>query len=77
MSDYRKKVIIALKPGLDNYLQREAAMLCFCLTPKLDDFNQIPELQVCIAGALYNADSIVADPAAYKPGKAERTGFYC
>ncbi len=27
--------------------------------------NQIPELQVCIAEALYDVDSIVADPGAY------------
>ncbi len=52
-------------------------MPCFYLTPKQDDFNKIPELQVCIAEALYDADSIVADPEAYKPGQAERTGFYC
>ncbi len=32
----------------------------FYLTPKQDDFNQ--ELQVCIAEALYDVDSIVADP---------------
>jgi len=34
----------------------------FYLTPKQDDFNQ--ELQVCIAEALYDVDSIVADPGA-------------
>ncbi len=33
----------------------------FYLTPKQDDFNKIPELQVCIAEALYDVDSIVAD----------------
>jgi len=38
-------------------------MPCFYLTPKQDDFNQ--ELQVCIAEALYDVDSIVADPGAY------------
>ncbi len=38
---------------------------CYYLTPKQDDFNQIPELQVCIAEALYDVDSIVADPGAY------------
>ncbi len=38
-------------------------MPCFYLTPKQDDFNQ--ELQVCIAEALYDVDSIVADPEAY------------
>ena len=37
----------------------------FHLTSKQDDFNQIPELQVCIAEALYDVDSIVADPGAY------------
>ncbi len=35
----------------------------FYLSPKQDDFNQ--ELQVCIAEALYDVDSIVADPGAY------------
>jgi len=35
----------------------------FYLTPKQDDFNQ--ELQVCIAEALYDVDSIVAGPGAY------------
>ena len=40
-------------------------MPCFYLEPKQDDFNKIPELQVCIAEALYDVDSIVADPEAY------------
>ena len=35
----------------------------FYLTPKQDDVNQ--ELQICIAEALYDVDSIVADPGAY------------
>ncbi len=35
----------------------------FYLTPTKDDFNQ--ELQICIAEALYDVDSIVADPGAY------------
>ncbi len=30
----------------------------FYLTPKQDDFNKIPELQVCIAEALYDVDSM-------------------
>ncbi len=38
-------------------------MPCFYLTPEQDDFNQ--ELQICIAEALYDVDSIVADPGAY------------
>ncbi len=37
----------------------------FYLTPKQDDYNKISELQVCIAEALYDVDSIVADPGAY------------
>ena len=35
----------------------------FYLTPKQDDSNQ--ELQACITEALYDVDSIVADPGAY------------
>ncbi len=35
----------------------------FYLIPKQDDFNQ--ELQICIAEALYDVDSIVADAGAY------------
>ncbi len=35
----------------------------FYLTPKQDEFNQ--QLQICIAEALYDVDSIVADPGAY------------
>ncbi len=37
----------------------------FYLNPKQDDYNKIPELQICIAEALYDVDSIVADPEAY------------
>ncbi len=42
-------------------------MPCFYLTPKQDDFNQIPELQVCIAEALYDAEAILSNPSAFKP----------
>ncbi len=42
-------------------------MPCFYLTPKQDDFNQIPELQVCIAEALYDAEAVLSNPSAYKP----------
>jgi hypothetical protein len=38
-------------------------MPCFYPKPKQDDLNQ--ELQICIAEALYDVDSIVADPEAY------------
>lgn len=40
-------------------------MPCFYLNPKQDNVNQTPELQICIAEALYNVDSVVADPEAY------------
>ncbi len=39
---------------------------CFYLTPKQDDFNQIPELQVCIAEALYDAEAVLSNPSAFK-----------
>ena len=48
-----------------NTVDRIPPTPCFYLTPKQDDFNKIPELQVCIAEALYDVDSIVADPGAY------------
>ncbi len=38
-------------------------MSYFCLQPTKDNFNQ--EFQICIAEALYDVDSIVADPGAY------------
>ncbi len=41
-------------------------MPCFYLTPNQDDFNQIPELQVCIAEALYDAESVLSNPSAFK-----------
>ncbi len=42
-------------------------MPCFYLTSKLDDYNQIPELPVCIAEALYDAEAVLSNPAAFKP----------
>ncbi len=39
----------------------------YYLTPKKDTFNQIPELQVCIAEALYDAESVLSNPSAFKP----------
>ncbi len=41
-------------------------MLCYYLTPEKDDFNQIPELQVCIAEALYDAEAVLSNPSAFK-----------
>ncbi len=42
-------------------------MPCFYLTPRKDDFNQIPELQVWIAEALYDAEAVLSNPSAFKP----------
>ncbi len=44
-------------------------MPCFYLTPEQDDFNQ--ELQVCLAEALYDIESILADPRVF-PGASEQ-----
>ncbi len=38
----------------------------YYLTPKQDDFNRIPELQVCIAEALYDAEAVLSNPSAFK-----------
>ncbi len=34
-------------------------MPCFYPTPEQDDFNKIPELQVCLAEALYDVNSVL------------------
>ncbi len=39
----------------------------YYLTPQQDDFDKIPELQVCLAEALYDAESVLSNPAAFKP----------
>ncbi len=41
-------------------------MPCFYLTPTQDEFDKIPELQVCIAEALYDAETILSNPSAFK-----------
>ncbi len=38
----------------------------FYLNPEHDDYNQIPELQVCIAEALYDAEAVLSNPSAFK-----------
>jgi hypothetical protein len=40
-------------------------MPCFYLSPEKDDFNSIPELQVCLAEALYDIESILPNPTIY------------
>jgi ElaB/YqjD/DUF883 family membrane-anchored ribosome-binding protein len=42
-------------------------MPCFYLNPKQDDFNQIPELKVCITEALYDAEAVLSNPSAFQP----------
>ena len=42
-------------------------MPCFYLNPKQDDFDKIPELQVCIAETLYDAEAVLSNPSAFKP----------
>ncbi len=37
----------------------------FYLTPKQDDFNQIPDLQDCIAEALYDAEAVLSNRSAF------------
>ncbi len=39
----------------------------YYLTPKQDGYNQIPELRVCIAEALYDAEAVLSNPSAFKP----------
>ncbi len=39
-------------------IEGNPTMPCFYLNPKLDDFDKIPELQVCIAKALYDKESV-------------------
>ncbi len=41
-------------------------MPCFYLTPEQDDFDKIPELQVCIAEALYDPEAVLSNPSAFK-----------
>ena len=38
----------------------------YYLNLEKDDFIQIPELQVCIAEALYDAEAILFNPSAFK-----------
>ncbi len=38
----------------------------FYLTHEQHEFNQIPELQVCIAEALYDAEAVLSNPSAFK-----------
>lgn len=44
--------------------EQSPIMPCFYLKPEQDEFNPIPELQVYIAEALYDIESILSDPVA-------------
>ncbi len=53
---------------LNSYAPRSLflrALTAHCSNQRTQGDNKIPELQVCIAEALYDVDSIVADPGAY------------
>ena len=53
---------------LNSYAPRSLflrALTAHCSNQRTQGDNKIPELQVCIAEALYDVDSIVADPEAY------------
>ncbi len=39
----------------------------YYLIPKQDKFDKIPELQVCIAEALYDAEAVLSNPRAFQP----------
>ncbi len=47
--------------------KQRLTMFYFCLEPTKDNFNQIPELHVCVAEALYDAEAVLSNPAAFKP----------
>ncbi len=38
----------------------------FYLIPKQGELDKIPELQVCIAEALYDAEAVLSNPSAFK-----------
>ncbi len=40
-------------------------MPCYYLNPAKDEYDQIPELQVCIAEALYDAEAVLSNPSAF------------
>ena len=50
-------------------------MPCFYLIPKQDDFDKIPELQVCIAEALYDAEAVLSNPSAFKAEEIRTCGI--
>ncbi len=59
---------VLLPRCLNSYAPRSLflrALTTHCSNQRTQGDNKIPELQVCIAEALYDVDSIVADPGAY------------
>ena len=45
------------------------------LTHEQDDYNQIPELQVCIAEALYDAAAVLSTPVHSRQKKSGPCGI--
>ncbi len=46
--------------------KQRLTMSYFCLEPTKDNFNQIAELEVCLAHAPYDAEAVLSNPAAFK-----------
>ena len=59
---------VLLPRCLNSYSPRSLflrALTTHCSNQRTQGDNKIPELQICIAEALYDVDSIVTDPEAY------------
>ena len=41
-------------------------MPCYYLQPEQDAYNQIPELQICIAEPLYDVEAVLSNPSKFK-----------
>ncbi len=46
--------------------KQRLTMFYFCLEPTKDNFNQIAELEVCLAHAPYDAEAVLSNPSAFK-----------
>jgi hypothetical protein len=47
----------------------------YYLTPEQDDYNHIPELQVCLAEALTTSESVLAEPSVFNYCSAKGPGW--
>ncbi len=46
--------------------RRNDQTMPYYVTPEQDEFDKIPELQICIAEALYDAEAVLSNPSAFK-----------